>query len=62
MMSAMFGGESVSDNWLQSRGETMGKDVMSMIIAEMYDDDEFEIPATTHRVSLLRAACFDMWV
>lgn len=49
MMGAMFGGESVSDTWLQSRGEAMGRDMMSIIVADMYDDDELELPATTRR-------------
>jgi hypothetical protein len=47
--SKLFGGD-VNDNWLQSRGEDMGKDLMSMIIAEMYDDDGLELPATTRSV------------
>lgn len=52
MMSTLFGG-NVSDNWLQSRGEAIGTDIMSMLIAEIYDDDELELPATTRRTLLL---------
>lgn len=48
IMSTLFGGD-VSDGWLKSRGEDMGKDLMSMIIAEMYDDEHLDLPAASRR-------------